>query len=514
MLEKSRFIYGSIIMVFMNFFIRIIGFTYDVFLSKLLGAEGMGLFQIAMSTLMTFLILTISGIPTAITKLVAEHDSKKNFDYIENIYRSSMIFNFFTSIILSAILLLSAKFISLKIFKNKDILLGVYLLAPALVIISLSNVLRSFFYGIKNMIAPSIAQIIEHTTRFIFVIGILYYLSPVDPVTGAIIAILGISLGEFFDLIWCVFAKKYLFKNNYRSLPNRLGNFSSLAKVLTISLPLTFSGFFNIILRFANTILIPNRLMSLGYSSKESIATFGRISGMTMPLITLPFIVTSALVINLIPSLSQQRILKMHKHIKRDIQLAIKVTLLISIPLTTVYVILSKPLARFLYNDPLVARYIFIMGFNTVLMALQHTLSGILYGLNMQVKAIIHDTIGMIVRVLLIYILVGDPRFGINGFFIAFLSSNIIVTLLDILTLKRITKFKFNYLDIIGKPLLASIFMVIFISLTTYDLKNLHNASPLGFLSSLILGFVSYVSILTITKAVPKNFFSILFKSN
>lgn len=266
------------------------------------------------------------------------------------------------------------------------------------------------------------------------------------------------------------------------------------------------------ILRFVNTVLIPNRLMVSGYSSSEAMATLGRIHGMTMPLITLPFVVTSALVINLIPSLSEQRILKKHREMKSDIQLSIKITLLISIPLTVLYIVLSKPLAIFLYKDIMVANFIRIMGFNTVLMAIQHTLSGILYSLNKQVNAVFHDIIGMVLRLILIYFLVGSPRFGINGFFIAFLSTSILITILDILTLVRITKFKFNFLDIIGKPILASVFMVGFMYMSTYKIEDLHNANPLGFLSSLIVGAFSYIFILVITKAVPKNFLKRLLK--
>lgn len=332
-MSKDRFIYGSIVMIFMNFFTKIIGFAYDVLLSNLLGAEAMGLFQIAMSTLMTFLIITISG-------------------------------------------------------------------------------------------------------------------------------------------------------------------------------------FFNVILRFSNTILIPSRLISAGYTSSESVATFGRIMGMTMPLVHLPFIVTSALVINLIPSLSQQVLLKRYKDIKSDIQLSLKATLLVSIPLTLIYVTLSKTLAIFLYKDPLVSDFIHIMGYGTVLMALQHNLSGILYGLNKQVRATINRLIGMIIQVIIIYLLVGNPQFGINGFFISYYSSAIIILILDIFTMKKSIKLRLNYLDILGKPLLASAFMLLFIYITTYDFGNLQNNTPLAFISSLFVGALSYIFILVVTKAIPKNFFGKLFKSN
>ncbi|WP_353095059.1 oligosaccharide flippase family protein [Tissierella praeacuta] len=500
-MNKDRFIYGSIIMVFMNFLMKIIGFAYEVFLSNLLGAEAMGLFQIAMSTLMTFLIITTSGIPTSVTKLVAIENSKKNSNNVESIFRSAITFNLFISIIISIVLILFSQFISVKMLKNKDMVLGVYFMVPAIIILSISSILRSYFYGMKDMITPSIAQIIEHLTRFIIVISILYYISPVDPIYGATIAILGVSIGEFFDLMWSLIMKKRLYKNNY------IRNKSYLFKILYMSIPLTISGSFGVILRFINTILIPNRLMAAGYTSSESISIFGRIMGMTMPLIGLSFIVTSALVINLIPSLSEQIALKRYRDIKRDIQLSIKVTLLISLPLMSLYVGFSKPLAVFLYNDLMVSDFIRIMGGGTVLLALQHTFSGILLGLNKQINATVNSIIGMIIRIVLIYIFTGNPRFGVNGIFISFYGSNITILILNLITIRSVVKFSIDYIDIIGKPLFASIFMLGFIYVSTYDIGNIQNISTLGFISSLLAGSLSYIFILFITKAIPKNLF-------
>lgn len=498
-------------MIFINFITRIIGFTYDVFLSKLLGAEAMGLFQIAMSTLMTFLVITSSGIPTCITKLVAEQNSKRNEDGIESIYKTAIWLNLSLSIGLGIIFLLSSNFIASKVLKNEDMLLGVYFLFPALIILSLSIVLKSYFYGMKNVVTPGIAQIIEHSTRFIVVIGFLYYVGPIKPVYGSMIAILGISIGEFCDLTWSIYAKNRLHKSKHHPLSNKQNHKSFLMEIISMSLPLTLSGFFGVMLRFSNTILIPSRLIVAGYSSSQSVATFGRIMGMTMPLIHLPFIVTSALVINLIPSISEQVVLKRYQDIKRDIHLSIKVTLLISIPLMFIYVVLSKPLAIFLYSDPMVSSFINIMGYSTVLLALQHNFSGILYGLNKQVTATINRLIGMVMQVILVYFLVGNPKFGIYGFFISFFSSTLITTGLDILTLKRAIKFKLDYLDLLGKPLVASALMIIVMYISNYDLTNIQNTSPLLFVSNLLIGALSYISILFITNALPKNSFKRIF---
>lgn len=499
-------------MAFMNFFMKIIGFAYEVALSKFLGAEAMGLFQISMSALMTFLIITTSGIPISITKLIAQENSKRNYNNVENIFKSTIWFNFFTSIIISIILLLNGEFIAVKMLKNKDMVLGVYFMVPAIIILSISSIFRSYFYGMKDMITPSIAQIIEHLTRFIVVVSILYYIYPIEPIYGAMIAILGVSIGEFFDLIWSLIAKKRLYKVKANYYIDKKNEVSSLLRVLYMSMPLTAYGSFGIILRFINTIIIPNRLMASGYTSSQSISTFGRIMGMAMPLIGLSFIVTSALVINLIPSLSEQIALKRYRDIKKDIELSLKVTFLVAFPLMTLYLGFSKPLAMLLYSDPMVARFIKMLSFGTVMLALQHTLSGILLGLNKQTASTINRIIGMIIRVILIYIFVGDPKFGINGFFIAFYISNLIIIVLDIMVLRTVVKLKLNYIDTIGKPLFASIFMIGTIYISTYDIATLDNMNHLGFISSLFVGGLAYTIILFLTKAVPKNFFGKLIK--
>lgn len=503
-LDRDGIIYGSIVMIFINFIIRTIGFIYGILLSKLLGAEALGHIQIANSTLMVFLVLTTSGIPTSVAKLVAEENSKKNIKSVESIYSNTILFNLLLSIILSMVLMFSAEFISIKIFKNSDMLIGVYLLVPALIIISISNVIRSYFYGIKNMVTPSVAQVIEHITRFIIVLGMLYYFKPTDPIHGAIIAIAGISIGEFFDLLWSLSSKRRLYKNTNNSSKDNHSYINPLSKVLLTSLPLTISGFFNIVLNFANTLIIPARLISSGYTNSQSIAIYGRIMGMTMPLITLPFIVTSALVINMITSLSEKMALKKYKEMRSDIELSIKITLLVSIPLMVLFITLSKPLAIFLYSDPLVADYIHIMGYSTVLFALHHTLSGILYGLGKQTAATVNRLIGMVLRVVLMYMLMGNPIIGVNGFFISFFVSNFVIILLDIITMKDTIELKLNYLDIIGKPLIASIFMIGFIYLSNYDLNNLAYSSPLAFGFTFIVAAIAYVLVLVLTRAIHR----------
>lgn len=498
-------------MIFMNIFTRFFGFTYEILLSKILGAKAMGIFQMSISVVMFFLVFTISGIPTSVTKLVAEESSLKNKNNVEKIFKTALKFNFFMSLILSLILFIFAKAIAIHVFKDESMIRAVYLLIPPIIIISCSNIVRSYFYGRKNMLTPSVAQTIEHFSRFIIVIGLLYILKPINPFYGTLIAIMGISIGEFFDLLWSLYSKKRLYKQKIKSNPGDWSGFTTISKFLIFAGPLTISGVFNVSLSFLNSLLIPSRLMYAGYTSNLAMETFGRIMGMVMPLIQLPFVVTSALVVGLIPSLSQQIMMKKHKNIEEDISISIKATLLISIPLTIIFLFFHKSISLNLYGDILVGPYIKILALGTPLIALQHLFSGILAGINLEKSSTINRMIGMSIRVILIYILVGNPNYEINGFFISFFVSSLIILSFDIFSLRSRIKLKLDYVDILIKPIIASLFMIFYIHITTGNLENLSLIGLPNLLFSILISFLSYIFILVITNALPKDFFGKIF---
>ncbi|WP_236913585.1 putative polysaccharide biosynthesis protein [Clostridium sp. Cult2] len=511
-MRKKGFVYGSILLVIVNFIIQIINFTYDVMLSKFLGAEAMGLFQMAMSILMIFLIISTVGIPTAVSRLVAEQNSRKDQYAIEKILKVALLLTLSLSIIFSLIIILFRENIALRVFRDEKMVLALYLLIPAIVVISISSILRGYYYGLKLIMIPSISQIIEHVTRFIIILAFLYYICPIEPIYGAFIAIAGITVGEVFDLIWLIFMLKPWKRKSIYFKSNKIHTSSIVRQILPIALPIGVSTLLNVILRFINSILIPRNLMKIGYTNSEAVATFGRITGMAMPLIMLPFIVTSAMVINLVPNLSEQMALKNYRNVRNNIIFSIKITLMAAMPLTGLYIFFSEPLGFFLYGDLKVAQFINIMAYGTLFMALQHTFSGILNGLNRHIIVTLNRLSGMIIQVLAIYYLVGNPQFGINGFFIGFLLAGIVTFILDIMTIRRVIKLKINYIDIFFKPLMATTIMVLVIYNVVKLFCGYNSNNIFSFLFSLVIGTLAYTIVLYTTKAIPKSSFKKLIR--
>lgn len=495
-MKKSNFIYASILLAFINFIVRSVGFLYKIILSKLIGPEGIGLFQIVMPVLMIFLTITTAGLPIAISRLVSKENSRSNFEGIKRIFYSSLLVTLVLSFILSLILYKFSLYISIKIFKNKNTFVLINMLCPAIVIISLSSVVRGFYYGLKKINIAGIALILEQITRILFVIGIIYYLKKVNPYYGAYIAIIGISVGEFFGLLWLILNIKF---NNQSNKRKNLSIINILYQLFTISFPITISRIINVSLQLSNAIIIPQRLIFSGISKNEAISTYGRVTGMAMPFIFLPFIVTSALVVNIIPNISEKIELKLYSSIREDILTSFKITFIISIPITIIYAFYSKEISTFFYRDYLVGKYLSIMSISVVFHSLYHTLSGILHGLGKQVTATLNFTISMLIQITLTYILVGNKNFGINGYFIGFIIGSIILFILNYITLKKSFYVNFDFSNWLLKPLFSSIIMILTISF----FKLFINISNIFIVPIyIIFGFISYLSVLILTNCI------------
>ncbi len=512
---KARgFIYGSIFMVLINFIVRTVDFVYDVMLSKYIGAEGLGLAHMARSVLMIFIVISSAGIPTAIVRLVAEYKSKNDYFTIKKILRVSFLLALTFGIVFSLIIGFFGNFIAINIYKNESIIVLIYFLIPAVILLPLTITFRGYYYGLRIITVPNVSQIIEHVAQLIIVFLMLTLSQPITPIKGALIAICGISIGEVFDLIWLTSMLK---KTNKRmmNIPYRKKSaFEILKQLFSISAPIALADVIGVLLRFANSIFIPRKLMDIGYSYREAVSTLGRISGMAMPLIALTFIVTGAVVTNIVPNLSENMATKRYHKVKRDITFAFKMTLLAAIPLSIIYLVYAEPLGYYIYEDSQVSYFIRALSLGSVFLSLEHTFSGILNGLNKQVAATINRLIGLGIQVFCIYSLIGNPKFGINGFFIGFFLSSITIFLLDSIIIRKKIKLGLDFRDIILKPILSSFIMLIAIYSSMEILEGFSLGASTKFFLSLGVGGVAYIIMLFITNAIPKNTVKRLKKGN
>jgi len=503
-LKKSSFIYGTILLIAVNFLTRSLGFVYRIALSRLIGAEAIGLYQMVFPLLMLLITITTAGIPVAVSSLVARENSLSNREGVYKVLTIALCIGGILSLIISILVSLNINFIVNQILKNKSIYYPFLYAIPAISLITFSSILRGFFYGLKDVAPPGNAQIVEQLVRIAFVLSYLVYKKPSNPILAAVIGIIGISLGEFFGLAYLVlkFNLKRLSPKKYFLKVYSASSIGIACSILYISTPITIGKLVSVLIQTANSILIPQRLTIAGYTNPEAIQIFGKITGMAMPLLFLPFTVTSALAVNIIPDISEQIAINNMGDVGSQSNLAIKLTLLVAIPITLIYVIFGGHIAQLVYNQQDVGKYLTIMSYSIIFLCMQHTLSGILHGMGKQVMTTINYLLGILIQLYCTYFLIPNPKYGINGFFIGHILSAFVIFVLNMITLRRTIGKQLSFLRPVIKSIICSVFMIVLIFYGYKVAYQITGSNPLSTLFAAISGFILYLILLSMTKAL------------
>lgn len=503
-LKKNSFIYSTIILIIANFLARFLGFFYKVLLSRFLGSEGIGLYHLVFHVFLIIITITSSGIPVAVSKIVAQKISLRDYKGCKRTLFISSILGLTISIVLCVLTFNNIEFLIENVTKSNKLRRSLLAIIPAIPIVTLSSIFRSYYYGIKKVMPSANAQIVEQFLRVLFVISVLYILDPKDLAFSVMVATLGISIGEIGGLILLI-SRFNSYSINTVSSSSRLDFISSaslLWKIITISFPITIARLVSVFMQSANMFLVPHRLQASGYTLDQSVKTFGEVVGMSLPLLFLPFIVTSAFVVNLIPNISSENALKKTTNIQIKSLLALKVTLLISIPIAFIFFFFGGSICGFLYSKPSVGIYLKYLSYSVIFLSMHHIIAGVLHGLGKQILTTINYLIGMTIHLICIYYLVAIPKIGIYGFIIGFTLSSFTMFFLNLCALKRFITIKLKIINDVIKPIISSILMILVILIFNKYLMNSGLSSHLTIIISNFMGGIVYLLCIIITGSI------------
>ncbi|MDU6985350.1 MAG: polysaccharide biosynthesis protein [Terrisporobacter othiniensis] len=429
---------STIILFISNLIVRILGFLYKIFLSRVMGDIGLGIYHMVFNFLMICIALTTTGIPTALSCLVAKESALKNKKDANIFFISTLYISFFISLLISLFVSFNSTYLSFKLLHDKYLNLFILSICPAIVIITISNVLRGYFYGIKKVMVPAVGQVIEQITRILFVFLLTMYIS--DKAMICYVTLLGISIGEATNVIYmsiCLYKESSLYNN----FTIRLKDFYySSMETLKMALPITCNRMSSVVLQSVSSMIVPSRLVLSGISYTQSIGLYGVICGMVMPFIYLPFTIGSALVVNLIPSISQEVALNKIKNVKIKIYYAVILTVGVGIISSLFFYFFGEELCLIVFNNKTAGIYLKTMFLAPLFLSLNQTLSGILHSIRKEVISSINTIVGMIIQVIAIYFLLPIPSLNMYAYIYAITATAIFTTILHSIVLIKALK--------------------------------------------------------------------------
>lgn len=451
---KQTFIGGTLILVAAGIINRILGFVPRILLPRIIGAEGVGLYQLGYPFLIVILTVITGGIPLAVAKLVAEAESAGNEARVRKVLKVSLLLSMALGVVFTAVCYIAAPWITSHLLTDDRVHTTFLVMSPIILLVSVSAVYRGYFQGRQNMIPTALSQITETVIRIAAVLSVSWLMMPYGLEYAAAGAMFGVLLGElggmavmFIMYLWT--RKDYLLyeKAKIGADPHHMGGLSALKRIIRISVPVTVSKLVGSTSYLLESILIAQSLAIAGVATAVATSQYGALQGMVIPVLLLPSALTFSLSVSLVPSLSEAAARgdmgTIHKRLHQSLRLA----LVTGAPFAVIMYVLAEPLCYYLYGQREIGVMLKMMAPVALFIYFQAPLQAALQALDKPGTALINTTVGAVIKLALIYVLASNPKMGILGAVMAININIMLVTVLHYASVSRMLRFSMKAPD-------------------------------------------------------------------
>lgn len=415
-MNNDNFLKNSFLLIASNITTGILGFIFSIYLSKVLGAEGMGLYNLVMPIYNLFICLMTAGIVASISKITAVYTQKGEHKNIVKTIKVVSLFNISWAFLIGIIVFFSAPVIGNYGVNDARTINAIRVICPAMVCIAISNILKGYFYGTSKITVPAIIDIFEKAMR-ILTVSLLIFLTQANSLeTMVTLATVALCIGEFQSLFFLYIYYKYSLRKEPASHEIPESGFQLLFDVVIISIPLLINGFLTNILGTLATLIVPRRLLAAGFDYTEALSMIGRYNGMALSIITIPLIVVGTINTLLIPDLSQTLVLGKQYEASIRIKKVIKLAFLLGTATTIICNVIPNNLGQMFYNRNDLGEYIRFASATAPIFFPAVTMFGILNGLNRQNIILRNSLIEAIIELICLYIFTAIPSINIFGY--------------------------------------------------------------------------------------------------
>lgn len=428
-IKKNPLITGTLLMTAAGVLSRIIGFFYRIFLSRTIGAEALGIYQLIGPVFSLCFALTASSIQTSISKFVGDAiGGCKDSLCGEKKARAYLILGLVLSCGLSILT-------GIFMYFNADLIavrfLGEARCAPLLVLLTYSLLpccihacINGYYYGRKNAFVPSLCQLIEQIAR----VGSVWIIFQITTEKGipltAFHAVCGLVIGECFGLLVSMSAllrEKRLPRGSYTS--DSICNSTMTHAFLAMVIPLTINRLSVAFSTSLENLLIPQKLQLYGYTQTDALSIYGILSGMTLSIILFPCVLTNSLSVLLLPAISEARGRSNENQIRRTTKEAIQLGLLLGFAFTILFLLTGDMIGNKLFHNALAGHFICRLAWLCPLMYITSLLNSILHGLGRPKQVLFVNLLACLIRIGMIWFLV--PAYGIGAYLWGLLLSQV-----------------------------------------------------------------------------------------
>lgn len=461
--KKQSFLGGAAILAAAVAIVKVIGAVYKIPFGNIVGSEGQTYFNVAYNIYNVLLTISTAGLPLAISKLTSEAHAQGRENEKRKIFRTAIWLFFGLGLVGSALMFFGAE--QLADFMNEP--LGYWpirALAPAVFCVCLLACMRGYTQGQGNMKPTAISQILEAMCKLVLGLSLAWYFIKLGMGLdmAAAGAILGVTVGTILSMCFLVF---YLVTHRDRSASLDVPPSSGvlMKKILMIGVPITLSNSAMSIITLVDTKIVLGRLQDIPSLADSAATLFGQYQ-FGMNLINLPPSFVYPVTMSLIPFAAAAISRKDHAAAGRIVSSAFRLIATLTIPAGVGLSVLGGPALMMLYpaqqTDAVAAGpHMRWLGIACIFICIMTLTNAILQTYGKEKIPIITVIIGGITKIVMNYILVGNPDINIHGAPISTLCCYAVIVVLNLFFVWKYSPEKPHYMQLFAKPIVASALM-------------------------------------------------------
>lgn len=500
---KNKFLQGALILTIAGLMVKVIGSVNRILLSRLLGGEGIGLYQIAYPIYLLIIAVSAAGVPTAISIMVAELVAQKDYRGARRIFKVSALLMLIAGSCFAVLLYYLANWlITMGVIRDARAYYALMALIPAVFFATILASFRGYFQGYQNMTPPAVSQILEQLVRVTVMLVLAYYLLPqgleyaaAGAAFGAVPgSITGIAVLGFF-----YYRHKEMWQLPVDACNN--GNGASVGSIalslLELAIPVSCANLMLPVVTGIDMLIVPERLEAAGFTIKEATTAFGYLAGMALPLVTMSTIPTTSIAAAIVPAISEAKALGNLDEIKSKCAMGLRLGTIITLPAALGVWALAMPISKLLYGTTKAATVIAQMSPSIFFFGLQQVTTGILQGMGHTYMPMVNMLISVVVKAFSLWHLTANPAYNIVGAAWASDLNFLVGALLNILCLaifgKCVLPFKTMSKILLSGVLMTGVVVAINSKMLAWGVGN-----TVSTLLSVALGAVVYLLCLSV----------------
>lgn len=452
--NKRAFLTGTLLLTGTGFACRVLGFFYRIFLSRTIGAEGLGIYNMVHPIFGICFALCAGSIQTALSQYIASHMEKGR-----SIFYTGLIVSMGMSVLLASLICANAEFLAAYVLMEPRCAPFLPIMGISVPFAALHACINGYYYGVQKSKVPAFSQVAEQIVRMVLVFLIADAWIAQGRTISVHLAVYGHLIGEIassvFTLLcfWLVPPQppKDRFDTLLETQALRIAWATQIAApLMALALPLMGNRLVLNILASAEAIWIPSRLQMSGLSNSDAFSIYGVLTGMALPFILFPSAITNSMAVLLLPSVAQAQAEGRKGSIAVSISMSLRYSLYMGILCIGIFTLFGEALGTGVFHDPDAGHFIQVLAWLCPFLYLATTLGSILNGLGHTRTTFLQNTAALLLRIS--FVLFGIPRFGIMAYLCGMLACELLLALLHLWSLTRLVRFTWNAWEMIVKP--------------------------------------------------------------